>query len=165
MPSVNDSQSIESMIADLLEDISNAQQEMLDHLNQKFSALKQRDVKALEAIQTDEEQLLRRLENCQTRRDELIKFANQNELSGNDLTEIAQSLPAEQSSEIKQKIGETHRQTKLLKHQGLTNWILAQRSLVHVTQILEIIATGGRMRPTYEKRELATEPLSIDRRA
>ena len=37
----------------------------------------------------------------------------------------------------------------LLRHQSLTNWVLAQRALVHLSQMIEIIATGGRMQPTY----------------
>ena len=157
--------SIELDIAALLEDISSAQQDMLDHLDQKFTALKHRDVTALQDLQKHEEDLLRKLSQCQNRRLELIDNANENEHKGKTLAEITQSLSSENSLNLTQKIKQTEHQNKLLKHQGLTNWILAQRSLVHVTQILEIIATGGKMRPTYEKREMATEPLSIDRRA
>jgi hypothetical protein len=38
---------------------------------------------------------------------------------------------------------------RLLQHQSLTNWVLAQRAVLHVSQLLEIIATGGRLQPTY----------------
>ena len=41
----------------------------------------------------------------------------------------------------------------LLQHHSLANWVLAQRSLLHISQLLEIIATGGRLRPTYGKSE------------
>jgi hypothetical protein len=40
---------------------------------------------------------------------------------------------------------------RLLQHHSLTNWVLAQRSLLHITQLLEIVATGGRLQPTYGK--------------
>ena len=40
---------------------------------------------------------------------------------------------------------------RLLQHQSLTNWVLAQKALLHVAQMLEIIATGGRLKPTYGK--------------
>jgi hypothetical protein len=42
---------------------------------------------------------------------------------------------------------------RLLQHQSLANWVLAQRSLLHVSQLIEIIATGGRMQPTYGDKE------------
>ncbi len=35
----------------------------------------------------------------------------------------------------------------------ITNWVVAQRTLIHLSQLLEIIATGGRMKPTYGKEE------------
>jgi hypothetical protein len=39
----------------------------------------------------------------------------------------------------------------LLRHQSLVNWVLVQRHLIYLSQLLEIIATGGRLEPTYEK--------------
>jgi hypothetical protein len=42
---------------------------------------------------------------------------------------------------------------RLLQHHSLANWVLAQRSLLHVAQMLEIIATGGRLQPTYGNGE------------
>jgi hypothetical protein len=157
--------SIESEIASLLDEMCDAQEQLLKHLDRKFDALKRRDLSLLSTLQADEQMLLDRLSHCQSQRNELVDKANQSDLAGKDLAEITQALPAEKSLDLKQKIAETRKRSGLLKHKGLTNWILAQRSLVHVTQILEIIATGGKMRPTYQKRDSASEPLSIDRRA
>jgi hypothetical protein len=42
---------------------------------------------------------------------------------------------------------------RLLRHEGLVNWVLVQRTLIHLSQLLEIIATGGRLQPTYRKEE------------
>jgi hypothetical protein len=52
-----------------------------------------------------------------------------------------------------QRVKETASRLRLLQHQSLANWVLAQRSLLHVSQLLEIIATGGRMQPTYGDKE------------
>jgi hypothetical protein len=38
---------------------------------------------------------------------------------------------------------------RVLQHHSLVNWVLAQRALLHVSQLLEIIATGGRTQPNY----------------
>jgi hypothetical protein len=46
-------------------------------------------------------------------------------------------------------IREATNRTRLLQHQSLTNWVLVQRSLLHLSQLIEIIATGGRLKPTY----------------
>ena len=45
---------------------------------------------------------------------------------------------------------------RLLQHESLTNWVLAQRTLLHLSQILEIVATGGVEKPTYAKGQTAT---------
>ena len=44
---------------------------------------------------------------------------------------------------------------RLLQHHSLTNWVLVQRTLIHLSQVLEIIATGGRLKPTYGKDDSA----------
>ncbi|MHC4407137.1 MAG: hypothetical protein ACYTG0_46590, partial [Planctomycetota bacterium] len=55
---------------------------------------------------------------------------------------------------------------RLLQHQSLTNWVVVQRTLIHLSQMLEIIATGGQKQPTYGKEELV-EPHGalVDREA
>ena len=45
------------------------------------------------------------------------------------------------------------KRTRVLRHHSLTNWVLVQRTLIHLSQMLEIIATGGEMQPTYGKEE------------
>jgi hypothetical protein len=57
------------------------------------------------------------------------------------------------SSKLGGRVKETAHRMRLLQHQSLANWVLAQRSVLHVAQLLEIIATGGRMQPTYGDRE------------
>ena len=44
---------------------------------------------------------------------------------------------------------ETASRMRLLRHQGLTNWVLVQVKLLHLSKLLEIIATKGRPGPTY----------------
>jgi len=40
---------------------------------------------------------------------------------------------------------------RILQHKSLSNWVLVQRWLIHLSQLLEIIATGGQLQPTYGK--------------
>jgi hypothetical protein len=49
------------------------------------------------------------------------------------------------------QVKKTAARARLLQHQALANWVLAQRTVLHLSQILEIIATGGRLQPTYGK--------------
>ena len=52
-----------------------------------------------------------------------------------------------------QQVKQSAARMRLLQHHSLANWVLAQRSLLHVSQLLEIVATGGRLQPTYGDTE------------
>jgi hypothetical protein len=55
---------------------------------------------------------------------------------------------------------------RLLQHQSLANWVLAQRVMLHLSQLLEIFATGGRLQPTYGRGEMPTSSGAlVDREA
>ena len=54
------------------------------------------------------------------------------------------------------QVNEAAAQMRLLQHQSLTNWVLAQRSILHLSQLLEIIATGGQLQPTYGRGDSPT---------
>ena len=42
-------------------------------------------------------------------------------------------------------------QTQLLRQHNVTNWVVTQRGMLHASQMLEIIATRGRLRSTYTR--------------
>ena len=50
---------------------------------------------------------------------------------------------------------------RLLQHHSLTNWVLVQKTLIHLSQLLEIIATGGRLQPTYSRDEAVRPPGAL----
>jgi hypothetical protein len=60
-------------------------------------------------------------------------------------------LPESSRKNVQASIREAANRTQLLRHQSLTNWVVVQRSLLHLSQLIEIIATGGRPKPTYDK--------------
>ena len=61
------------------------------------------------------------------------------------------ALNGSRDAEAKRRIREAANRSQLLRHQSLTNWVVVQRSLLHLSQMIEIIATGGRPKPTYDK--------------
>jgi hypothetical protein len=126
---------------------------LLTVLERKRECLAIANAAGLAELQPQEQELTLRLEDCQRRRRELLARAAATGLPGDSI----QSLAAAASGARRGKLGEEAKRAagkmKLLQHQGLANWVLAQRSLLHVTQLLEIIATGGRLQPTYGDKE------------
>jgi hypothetical protein len=136
-------------IAELLGELSATQQDLLAVLGEKRRLLVAGDLPSLAALEPSEKELLARLEGCVTRRQELLERAAAHGARADSIRSLAS--PTGKTSPLARDLDTAARNTRLLQHQSLTNWVLAQRSLIHLAQLLEIIATGGRVVPTYGK--------------
>lgn len=143
----------EQAITQLLADLSGTQQELLEVLAEKRARLASVDVAGMNELQTREQSLLERLQACHLRREELLAAATHEGLPGDSMTSLAKhAVPAGKHAsgeKLRKELATTASRMRLLQTQSLTNWVVAQRSLLHVSQLLEIIATGGRLQPTY----------------
>jgi flagellar biosynthesis/type III secretory pathway chaperone len=145
----------ESAIAELLTELSTVQEELLEVLSTKRNLMVAGDVESLTQQQALEEQLGQRLEACHQRRSELLRHANASGLVGDSIGQLAAHLPQGDRKQLGAQAQQVAARMQLLRHHSLTNWVLAQRSLLHLTQLLEILATGGQVKPTYSLQESA----------
>lgn len=150
-------------LALLLSDLSTVQADLLRVLRCKTDLLVARDVAGLQELQSAEAELIERLRDLQTRREELLEQAHSHGLLGESLHEVASRMPDPPRRRLKSAVEAARSQSRLLQHQSLANWVLAQRSLIHLSQLLEIVATGGRPRPTYgDKQSLRASGALMD---
>ena len=143
----------EAELASLLAELSSVQEELLTVLVAKKESLASADLATLPDLQTREQALGERLQACHHRREELLAAAKEQNLPGESLGRLAATLPGRQREKLGKQVKESQARMRLLQNQSITNWVLAQRSLLHVSQLLEIIATGGRLQPTYGEGE------------
>ncbi len=141
----------ETEIAELLSNLSAAQGEMLELLGKKRDLLVESDAEGLEQISLQEKQLIEKLQACQDHRALLLDRASEEGLPSGSISELTTALPEQERGTLATQVSEAQARSRLLHHQSLTNWVLVQRTLIHLSQMLEIIATGGRLQPTYEK--------------
>ncbi|OHB80985.1 MAG: hypothetical protein A2W31_10020 [Planctomycetes bacterium RBG_16_64_10] len=141
----------EADLAQLLADLSAVQDELLQLLKEKRLLLVQSDTAGLAAIGAREQQLIARLEACQNRRTQLLAAAASDGRPVDNLRALAATLPEPGRRQLRQQVQASQARSRLLQHHSLTNWVLVQRTLIHLSQMLEIIATGGRGEPTYRK--------------
>lgn len=144
-------QSWESDIAELLKELSATQDDLFELLAAKRELLVASDVDGIQRLEPREKELIARLEACQTQRAELLRRAAGQNLPGDSIRSLAKSLPAAARANLEKRVNDAAHRSRLLNHQSLTNWVLIQRTLIHLSQLLEIIATGGRPKPTYGK--------------
>lgn len=148
----------EAEISRLLTELSSVQEELLALLAEKRERLTAVDVSGMGELQEREQLLCDRLQACHARREELLAAAMREGLPADSMTSLARaaggSNPNQSEREkLRKDLASSASRMRLLQTQSLTNWVIAQRSLLHVSQMLEIIATGGRLQPTYGVRE------------
>jgi flagellar biosynthesis/type III secretory pathway chaperone len=139
----------EGEIADLLGELSAVQDDLLAVLADKRARLAGGDAAALEALVPREEAILARLQACHRRRCELIARAADQGAGADSVRGLAAGLAPGVRDRALGRIDAAADRFRLLRHQSLANWVLAQRTLLHLSQLVEIIATGGRNVPTY----------------
>jgi flagellar biosynthesis/type III secretory pathway chaperone len=155
----------EPELAKFLNDLMVVQDETLEMLNRKRQMIVSADTAGLAAIVPQEESLIHRLQECQERREELLRRAEQAGLPSNSLQALSRALPKAQRESITPTMKTAMMRTRLLHCESLTNWLVVQKTLLHLSQMLEIIATGGRMQPTYGKDGPPATPGSLVDRA
>ncbi len=139
----------ETDVASLLEELSDVQGALLSALTEKRQLLVSGDHEKLAAMSHREQELLDRLQACHQRRQELLARAEAEGLPSDSIGSLSEKLPPEQRGRVQASIREAAQRSRLLQHHSLTNWVLVQRSLLHLSQLIGIIATGGRPEPTY----------------
>ncbi len=155
----------ESDLAELLTDLSAVQEELLQVLDRKRELLVAGRADELAPVAQQEEGLVVKLQDCVSRREVLLRRASDEGRPAGSIQALTDSLPRPRRTELSPRVKVASARARLLRHQSLTNWVLAQRTLIHLSQLLEIIATGGRLQPTYGEREPVNASGSLVDRA
>ncbi|MBM4091375.1 MAG: flagellar protein FlgN, partial [Planctomycetes bacterium] len=138
-------------IATLLEDLSDVQDRLLEVLAEKRHVMARGDLEGMARLQPLEQELCHRLQLCHDRRAALLHRATENGLPSGNLGELASAVNLRGERGLRRRVDHAATRMRLLQHHSLANWVLAQKALLHASQMLEIIATGGRFQPTYGK--------------
>jgi hypothetical protein len=141
----------ETQLATLLERLSAAQRELLSLLATKRDLLVRRDHRGLAALAAREQQLGEELQACHAERQRMLAEADAAGLPHASLADLTTGLPHRAAEGLNSSVGEAREQARLIRHECLTQWVAIQRTVLHLAQMLEIIATGGRAQPTYGK--------------
>jgi hypothetical protein len=141
--------SLEFELAALLERLSAAQQELLSLLTAKRRLIVSRDHATLASLAPREQALGDELRACHAERQRLL--TNAGGQGHKSLADLTAALPAGTGKQLAGAVATARQRAKLIQHECLTQWVAVQRTVLHLSQMLEIIATGGRSQPTYGK--------------
>ena len=141
----------ESELVELLGRLSTAQQQLLSLLSEKHDLLSRRDHQGLAELAPKEEELCAELQSCYEHRQHLLEQAELAGLPSDSIQSLTKALPPEDARQLRQPVEESIERSRLLRHQSIAQWVVVQRTLLHLSQLLEIFATGGQTQPTYKQ--------------
>ncbi len=145
----------ETEIIAILDDLAQVQDALFEVLAEKRVCMADRNLEGMAALDHREREVRERLEACHDRRQQLLRAARQRNLPCESLGKLAASPAVGGRETLAKRVSDAGMRMRLLQHESLTNWIAAQRSLLHYAQMLEILAAGGRSDPTYRERGVA----------
>jgi len=146
----NRSASLEQQTAEFLRQVSDVQAELLQVLNQKRELMIANDLEGMQQAQDSEQVLLARLQDLQDSRQELLMNAGERGLPNNSVKSLARALEDPNDRSMTRQASEAGNAMRHIQNETLTNFVLAQQTVLHLSQLLQIIATGGKIKPTYE---------------
>ncbi len=141
----------ESELAKLLGRLSDSQQHLLGLLDRKREMLINRDHLGLSALVPEEEKLCVELQACHDRRQQLLDEAAAAGMPADSIRSLAKVLPKGESQSLSRTLDEANNRSRLLRHHCVAQWVAIQRTMLHLSHMVEIIATGGQLKPTYGK--------------
>jgi len=135
-----DSPNLERNVVELLDELSQLQDELFTVLAEKRQRMAAADFSPAgegdgdESLDHRELTLCDRLQQCHDRRAALLSEAGQRGLPADSIASLAPHLAAGKPGGLAERVKDASQRMRLLQHQSITNWVVAQRSLLHVTQ-------------------------------
>lgn len=126
-----------------------AQEKTLAVLQKKQSALVKPEPENLRLVSVEENEAVDLLRQALEEREAVLAAARQRGWDCDSIQTVCErAFPGQ--NEWKQVIEKLQAQSTQIRFVSLTNWTMSQKSLVHVTQILEFIETRGEGKTTYQ---------------
>ncbi len=150
---------LENETAVFLQELSDVQADLLNVLHRKREQMVANDIEGMQETMNGEQALLDRLEQLRDSRQALLDNAKGKGLPADSLQSLAKALESEntQARELTQKAHTARDAMRHIQNETLTNFVLAQQTVLHLSQLLQIIATGGKIKPTYEAENASNQ--------
>ena len=138
-------------LQDFLSQLSGAQAKMLAVLHKKQAILVRPDKDAIASIEAEEESILEEMQSVLNRREEILTAARMQNIHCDSIEHMCEHF-FPHNIEIQKWINEIKAQTQQIQLLAYTNWTMTRKSLIHVSQILELLKTRGQGKTTYSQR-------------
>jgi hypothetical protein len=147
-------------IEDLLVAIEETQAALAGVYRDKRAAIRHANGPGLDQLTTIEETLVADLQVHLRRREQILQQARQMGLPADSLSSVVRTLDEPLRERLIAQIEETRRVADANRRESWILWIVCKQSLRFFSDVIELIANGGRRAPIYLARPGAVAELS-----
>ena len=152
-------------------DIPNFLNELIEAQNQYLAVLhKQQKVlirptrEEIASISGEEEKAREQLQKMLARKEELLTAARLQNIQSDSIEQLCEHFFPHNVS-VQKLLNEVRSRSQQMQLLAYTNWTINRKSLIHVSQILELLETRGQGKTTYSQRSKTDTSggLQVDR--
>ena len=140
---------MKTKLIDFLKQLAAAQKATLHILQKKQTLLVKLAPQALAAIEVEEQSALEQLRSALEKREEVLQAAKQEGIHVDSIPMLCDRL-FPKNFEIRKLLDRANSRSRRLRFVALTNWTMSQKSMIHLSQLLELIETRGQGKATYK---------------
>lgn len=148
--------SLSAELGRFLTELEQAQGELRDLFAAKSLALQRIQGEELVRISEGELELGKRLQALLARRNRLLDAAGKQGIAATSLMTLTGAIGIEIREPLLQRIRLAEQRSAELRHESWIHWIISHRCYNHYTELLELIAHGGKKAPTYSQANQTT---------
>jgi len=138
-------------LLDFLNQLIDTQKQMLTVLHRQQQALVRPEKETMASVAAEEEQARNNMQQILNRREELLTAARLQNINGDSIEQLCEHF-FPRNIEVQQMLDEAKHRTHQIRLLAYTNWTMVRKSLIHVSQILELLETRGQGKTTYYPR-------------
>jgi len=138
-------------LLDFLKQLAEAQNQMLDILKKKQAVLVRPEKETITLISAEEEKTLKKMQGVLEQREELLAAARLQNIPSSSIEQLCgHFFPC--NLDVHKLLHEIRHRTQQIGLLAYTNWTMSRKSLIHISQILELLETRGQGKTTYHSR-------------
>ena len=138
-------------ILDFLAQLAEAQDQMLAVLHKKQAILVRPEKETISLISAEEGAAVEKMQRVLNRREELLTSARLQNIGGDSIEQLCEHF-FPRNLEVYKMLDAVKQRTHQIRLLAYTNWTMSRKSMIHVSQILELLQTQGQGKTTYQPR-------------
>jgi len=139
-------------ILDFLNQLIETQKQMLAVLHRQQAVLVRPEREEMASVTAEEEVVREKMQHVLNHREELLTTARLQNINGDSIEQLCGHF-FPHNVEVQKKLDEARHRRDQIRLLAYTNWTMSRKSMIHVSQILELLETRGQGKTTYHPRK------------